>query len=74
MPFSLLQANIKILLRFFFLFLIAFKTFFTNPVAVENVRLQLALIIPTGAPKTVANDATEMLPFATYKTTYDLSK
>ena len=28
---------------------------------IENVRLKLALTIPTGAPITVANDAIEML-------------
>ena len=36
--------------------------------------LQLALIIPTGAPITVANDAIEMLLVATDKTINDLSK
>ena len=44
------------------------------PVEIENARLKLALIIPTGAPITVANDAIEMLPVATDKTIYDLSK
>ena len=57
---------------FFFLFLIVFKNFFTNPVVIENARLQLALIIPTGAPITVANDAIEMLPVVTDKTITDL--
>ena len=41
---------------------------------IENARLQLAPIIPTGAPITVANDAIEMLPVATDKTVNDLSK
>ena len=49
-------------------------TFFTISVVIENVRLQLAIIIPTGAPITVANDAIEMLPVATDKTINDLSK
>ena len=57
-----------------FLFLVGFKNFFTNPVVIENARLQLALIIPTGAPITVANDAIEMLPVGTDKTINDLSK
>ena len=52
---------------FFFLFLVLFENFFANPVVIENARLQLALIIPTGAPITVANDAIEMLPVATDK-------
>ena len=59
---------------FFFLFLIVFKNFFTNPDVIENVRPQLAPIIPAGAPITVANDAIEMLPVATDKTINDLSK
>ena len=41
---------------------------------IENARLQLALIIPTGAPIAVANDVVEMLPVATDKTMNDLSK
>ena len=32
------------------------------PVEIENPRLKHALIIPTGAPITVANDAIETLP------------
>ena len=36
--------------------------------------LKLALIIPTGAPIAVANDAIEMLLVATDKTISDLSK
>ena len=43
------------------------------PVEIGNARLKLALTIPTGASKTVANDATEMLPFVTDKTINDLS-
>ena len=53
---------------FFFLFLIIFENFFTNPVVTENARLQLALIIPTGAAITVENGAIEMLTVATDKT------
>ena len=41
---------------------------------IENARLQLALIIPTAAPKAFGNDAIEMLPVATDKTINDLSK
>ena len=44
------------------------------PVEIENARLKLALIIPTGVPMTVANDAIEMLPVVTDKTINDLSK
>ena len=41
---------------------------------IENARLQFALVIPTGTPIAVANDAIEMLPVATDKTINDLSK
>ena len=44
------------------------------PVKIRNARLKLALIIPTGAPMTVANDAIEMLPVVTDKTINDLLK
>ena len=35
---------------------------FTIPVEIVNVRLRLALAIPTGIPTKVANDAIGMLP------------
>ena len=41
---------------------------------IEIEALQLALIVPTGAPITVANDAIEMLSVVTDKTINDLSK
>ena len=68
MLFNLLLANITILLCFSFLFLVAFNSFFTIPVEIENTRLKLALAIPTDALITVANDAREMLPVVTDKT------
>ena len=55
------------------MFFVAFKNLFANPLVIEKARLQLALIIPTGAPITVANDAIEMLAVATDKTINDLS-
>ena len=58
----------------FLLLLVVFKKIFTNPVVIENARLQLTLIISTGAPITVANDAIEMLLVATDKTINDWSK
>ena len=63
-----------ILLCFFFLFLIVFKNIFTTPDVIENVRRQLAPIIPTGALITVANDAIKMPPANIDKTFNDLSK
>ena len=75
MLFNLLLASITILLCFSFYLFLFLITFFTNPVVIGNARPQLALIIPTAAPITVANDAIEMLPIATDKTINDdLSK
>ena len=74
MLFNLLLANITILLCFFFLFHVVLNSFFTTPVKIENERLKLALVIPTGAPITVANDAMVKLPVVTDKTINDLSK
>ena len=74
MPFNLLLASITILLCFFFLFLIVFKNFFTNPNVTQNVRPQLAPIIPAGAPITLANDAREIRPDNIDKTFNYLSK
>ena len=59
---------------FLFLFLFVFNNFFTSAVNNENVRLRLALAIPTGVPITVANDAIEILPLVADKTIKDLSK
>ena len=74
MLFNLLLANITILFCFFFLFLIVFKNLFTNPDVVENVKLQLAPIIPVVTLITVANDATEIIPDDIDKTFNDLLK
>ena len=74
MLFNLLLASITTLLCFFFLLLIVFKKFFTNPDVIENVRPQIAPIIPAGATITTANDAIEILPDNMDKTFNDLSK
>ena len=68
MLFYLLIANITISLCFFFLFRVVFNNFFTIFVEIENVRLGLALAIPTGSPIIVANDAIEMIPLVADKT------
>ena len=57
-----------------FLFFAIFNNFFTSPVDNENVRLILALAIPTGVSITVANDTIEILPLVADKTITDLSK
>ena len=74
MLFNLLLASITILLCSFFLFLIVFKNFFTNFDVIENVKPQLAPIIPGEAPITAANYAIEMLLDNIDKTFNDLSK
>ena len=59
----------------FFLCLIAFKNFFTNPEVIENVKQQLVPIILARAPITLGNDAIEIiLPNNIDKTFNDLSK
>ena len=59
---------------FFFLFLVVFNSFLTTPVQIENVRLKFGVVIPTGAPMTVENDTTEVLPVVVDKTINYLSK
>ena len=59
---------------FFVLFLAVSTSFFMIPVEVNNARLKLAIIIPAGAPMTVANDAIEMLPVVIDKTINHLSQ
>ena len=66
MLFNLLLASITTSLCFSPYFL-SLLNFFANPVVIRNARLQLALIIPTSTPITVAIDAIEMLPIATDK-------
>ena len=43
-------------------------------VEIKHAKLKLALIIHTGTPTTVPNDAIEMLPVVTDKTINGLSK
>ena len=74
MLFNLLLASITVVLCFFFLFLVAFNSFFTIPVKIKNARLKLALAIPMVAPITTANNAIGMLPVVTDKTINNLSK
>ena len=74
MLFNLLLASIIISLCFFFLFLIVFNNLITNPDVIENVKLQLAPIIPAGTPITLANHVTEILPDNIDNTFNDLSK
>ena len=74
MLFNLLLASIAVLLRFFFLFLVVFNSYFTIPVKTKNARLKIAFATPTHAPVKVENDAIGMLPVLTDKIINDLSK
>ena len=74
MLFNLLLANITSFFCFFLFNSYFFKNFFTNPDVIENVKPQLAPIVPAGAPITLANDAIEMLPDNVDKTFNDLTK
>ena len=74
MLFHLLLTCITSLLWFFPLFFVIFKNFFINPDVIENVRPQLAPIIPAGAPMTDTNDAIEILLATTDKKNNDLLK
>ena len=51
-----------------------FNNVFTMPLDIENARLNLALVVPTGAPVIFPNDAIEMLPLVADKTIKYLSK
>ena len=73
MLFNLLSVNKKICCAFSFYFLF-FNSLFTIHVEIDNSTLQLALVVPTGAPITVTNYAIEILPVVTDKTINDLSK
>ena len=59
---------------FFVFFLIVFKNLFTNLDVIENVKQQLAPIIPAGTPVTLENDAIEIVPDNIDQTFNDLSK
>ena len=59
MLLSLLLANIRILLCFFFLFLAIFSNFLTIPVVREKIKVTLALAIPTEALTILVNEVTD---------------
>ena len=68
MLFNLLLSSITILSCFLLLVLVIFNSFFIIPAEIENARLKLPLIIPIGAPMTVANDTIDMLQLAKLQT------
>ena len=56
MLWSLLLANTRILSCFFLLFLVMLSNFFIIPVVREKFKVKLAIVIPTGAPTTLADE------------------
>ena len=72
-PFNLLLASTKILLCFFFSFLVTWKTFFIILVVKENTRVKLAFAIPAGAPISLAKEIIDTPPLVVDKTIKILS-
>ena len=68
MLLSLLLADIRILLCFFFLFLVIFSNFLTIPVVREKIKERLALAFPTGAPTILLNEIIDTPPLVALKT------
>ena len=56
MLLSLLLANIRIFLCFFFLFLVIVSNFLIIPVAGEKISVKVAPAIPAGAPTTLTEE------------------
>ena len=72
MLFSLLLANIRIVSCFFFSFLL-FNNFLTIPVVIEEIKVNLSLAVPTGAPTTPVNEIIYTPPLVALKTIKILS-
>ena len=70
---SLLLANIRILLCFFFLFLVMLNNFFIIPVVREKIKVRLALAISSGAPTMLADEMIQTPLFVALKTIKILS-
>ena len=73
MLLSLLLANVRFLLCFFFLFLVMLSNFLTIPVVKEKIKVKLALAIPIGARTTLAEEIIQIPPLAALKTIKILS-
>ena len=58
---KLLLVTKTTLLCFFFFSLHYFQSFLAVPVLIKNTKLGIVLVIPTGEPVTVADDAIETL-------------
>ena len=73
MLLSLLLAYIRISSCFFFLFLVIFSNFLTIAVVKEEIKVKLALAIPTGAPAILVNEIIDTPPLVALKTIKTLS-
>ena len=74
MLFNLLLASIAILLCFFLSFLFISNNFVIIPVVKENIKLEFALAIHTGAPIILANKMIDIPPLVADKIIKVLSK
>ena len=70
---SLLLANIRILSCFFFLFLVILSNFLIIAVVRKNIRVKLAIAIPTGVSTVIVREMIDTLPLAALKTIKTLS-
>ena len=68
MLLSVLLANIRILLCFFFLLHVIFSNFLTIPIVREKNKVRLALSISTGAPTILVNKIIDTPALAALKT------
>ena len=73
MLFSLLLANVRILSRFYFLFLAMLSNFLIIPVVKEKIRVKLAPAIPAGAPTTLTEEIIQTPPLVALKISKTLS-
>ena len=73
MLLSLLLPNIRILSCIFFLFFVVFNNPFIIPVVKDNITVNPALAIPTGALTTVAWEIIQTPPVVAFKTIKILS-
>ena len=73
MLLSLLLANVRILSYFFFFFLGVLSNFLLILVVRENIKVKLALTIPTGAPIILVNKQIDTPPLVALKTIKTLS-
>ena len=70
---NLLLANIRILSCFFILFLVVRSNFSIIPVVKEEIKVKLALVIPTGALTTLVDEMIQTPLLVAFKAIKTLS-